>query len=437
MNMNKSFFEEQASKLNCKEQTVKVFDNEYKYIIYNYKSEYKYDSDVQHIRSVITDEENNILSYSTEKSDLKYNVFQHVEDNELIDIDAKNIQVEEFVEGTMIMMFYDNRITYKENDTECKGKWQIATRSNVGANATFFVNDNLHTTFSDMFYNTLNTLNININDFTCKIFNCETKESQKICYHFVMQHPNNKVVNYFTEPKLYLINTFVIEEQEHIYKITKIHGNEITNNSIGLSLNHITNISYPYVYDKHELQNNNICDYNYLNNYISNIKNKNIMGVVIYNTSTKIHMKIRSQLYETIHMLRGNQPRLPFRYLELKKDKKIGAYLYNFPEHREVFNEYHNKIKQYTNEIYTTYVTTYMTKKTNYDMLSSDIKKHMYHIHKYYKVELKKLRAIHIGDVINYVNDLDPKIAMSCLFSKKATNKPKVDIVPIVATESV
>ena len=78
-----------------------------------------------------------------------------------------------------------------------------------------------------------------------------------------------------------------------------------------------------------------------------------------------------------------------------------------------------------------------MTKKTNYDMLSSDIKKHMYHIHKYYKVELKKLRAIHIGDVINYVNDLDPKIAMSCLFSKKATNKPKVDIVPIVATESV
>jgi hypothetical protein len=428
--MNKLFFEQHASKLNRKEQTVKVFDNEYKYIIYNYKPEHKYDSDVNHIRSVITDEENNILSYSTEKSTIKYNVLQgdeDNEDNELIDIDAKNIQIEEFVEGTMIMMFYDNRITYTENGEECKGKWQIATRSNVGANATFFVSDNLHTTFSEMFYNTLNTLNININDFISKIYNCETKESHKICYHFVMQHPNNKIVNYFAEPKLYLINTFVIEEEESNYKITKIHGNEITNNSIGLDLNNITNISYPYIYNKDELESSNINNYNNLYHFVSNIKNKKAMGVVIYNKSRKIHMKIRSQLYETIHMLRGNQPRLPFRYLELKKDKKIGAYLYNFPEHKEVFNEYHNKIKQYTKEIYSTYVSTYMTKKTNYDMLSSDIKKHMYHIHKYYKDELKKNRAIHIGDVINYVNNLDPKITMSCLFSKKTTKKVESD----------
>jgi len=84
--------------------------------------------------------------------------------------------VEEFVEGVMINMFYDDG-------------WKIATRSNVGADCTF----DSDRTFSSLFQD------------------CEVpyeKMNINCCYSFVMQHPEHTIVNPVSKPTLYCVSVF-------------------------------------------------------------------------------------------------------------------------------------------------------------------------------------------------------------------------------------
>ena len=86
----------------------------------------------------------------------------------------ENCEIEEFVEGVMINMFYDDG-------------WKIATRSNVGAECNF---DSEHT-FASLFQE------------------CEVpyeQMNQNCYYSFVMQHPENIIVNSISKPTLYCVS---------------------------------------------------------------------------------------------------------------------------------------------------------------------------------------------------------------------------------------
>ena len=65
------------------------------------------------------------------------------------------------------------------------------------------------------------------------------------------------------------------------------------------------------------------------------------MGYVISGIDEKTHNPIRTKLrnynYELVRKLRGNQPKLQFRYLMLHKEGKIKAYLEYYPEHKDIF----------------------------------------------------------------------------------------------------
>ena len=74
---------------------------------------------------------------------------------------------EEYIEGTMINLFYDNEIN----------QWEISTKSSVSANIHFFKDQ---PTFAKLFYEICNELNINFDLF-----------SKDCCYSFVMQHKDN------------------------------------------------------------------------------------------------------------------------------------------------------------------------------------------------------------------------------------------------------
>ncbi len=103
-------------------------------------------------RSVIMDPESKIvLSYSP-PNELPFDHFQ----NSYPNLNTKEFQVSEMIEGIMIQLFYDYRI----------GKWEIATKSAVGCDYWYFrtqYNDDTtvkQLTFRDMFLDAMgsNTL---------------------------------------------------------------------------------------------------------------------------------------------------------------------------------------------------------------------------------------------------------------------------------------
>ena len=101
------------------------------------------------------------------------------------------------MDGTMINVFYNTSNLNKNGKSS--PKWEIATRSNIGANCRF--NLNSKKTFRDMFYDAITSSEYNDSDF----FNSLNK---KYCYSFVLQHPENRIVHQVKTPQIYLTNVF-------------------------------------------------------------------------------------------------------------------------------------------------------------------------------------------------------------------------------------
>ena len=43
-------------------------------------------------------------------------------------------------------------------------------------------------------------------------------------------------------------------------------------------------------------------------------------------------------------------------YLCLKKENQVGEFLQYYPEHKKIFNDFKNKIYNYTNNLYVAYI---------------------------------------------------------------------------------
>ena len=104
---------------------------------------------------------------------------------------------EEFIEGTMINVFYDMDIE----------KWQIATKSNIGAKVSFF---DTSPSFAQMFREACVANNFQLD-----------KLDKKYSYTFILQHPHNRIVMPIIYPTLYLLKVYKINIKTPWYKIPK------------------------------------------------------------------------------------------------------------------------------------------------------------------------------------------------------------------------
>lgn len=177
--------------------------NNVEYKILNYDSDYlcfNREKQVNLYRSVIFSmPEKEILSFSPQKS-IDKSIFC-----KKYDIRSEDIYINEYIDGTLVHLFYDNRIK----------KWEIATKSAIGGNYKLYnksLNMRVKLTVLEMFieaftrniYSKNNDLNTNIviNNF-----------SKKYCYSFVLLHPCNPIIFPITQPKLYLTNVFDVSSK--------------------------------------------------------------------------------------------------------------------------------------------------------------------------------------------------------------------------------
>ena len=320
--------------------------------------------------------DNKMMTYSPPKS-YPYDLFTNM-------YDSSECVAEEYIEGTMINMFYDND----------KNEWELATRSSVGGKVNYFNRNNM--TFRKMFLETCNSSNLEFNML-----------DKNLSYSFVMQHPNNRIVIPFTDMKLYLVACYKINNENCTIDVIDING-------IKESLNKVK-IYYPKQYT-FEL----FCE---LVNIINTHETYTNVGIMIHNHSKGTRTKIRNEKYEYVRKLRGNQPKLQYRYMELRMNNQRDEYLKYFPEDSNYFRAYETEIRNYTTFLYNYYVGCFIYKQSKLQCYPYEYKLNMYELHEKYKNILKpNNRSMSLKFVIEYVNSLPPAKLMYAINYNKRPN---------------
>ena len=309
-------------------------------------------------RSIIYSD-NKINVFSPPKS---FNIDYFAENNL-----AEECYAEEFVEGTMINLFYDDKIE----------RWEIASKTTVGAKMNYFEQEK---TFNEMFYEICGEMEISFDML-----------NKKNCYSFVMQHVENRIVIPILENRLYLIAIYRIDG----YKISE------------LPLIQIGRILLPYRF-KFKSYND------LLNNYGSMNTALNIRGIIIKNDGGE-RSKIKNPNYEYIKSLKGNSTTLQYQYISLRKVGEVRNYLKYFPEHRAKFSIYRKHIHNFTEAIFLNYQDCFVKKMQKLSAYPKEFKFHMYKLHEYYLLVRTSGAYINKNVVITYVNNLDPAQIMFAL----------------------
>jgi hypothetical protein len=141
-----------------------------------------------------------------------------------------------------------------------------------------------------------------------------------------------------------------------------------------------------------------------------------IVGVVIHNKSTGERTKIRNPVYERVRNLRGNQPKLQYQYLSLRKEGKVGDFLKFYPENKRDFSAFRDQVHLFTQTLFSNYVSCYIKKEKPLIEFSDQYRTHMFNIHQHYLNDLREKKFFVTNTVvIKYVNNLHPSLLMYCL----------------------
>jgi len=331
-------------------------------------------------RSVIVNSNNNVIGFSPPKS---ISTEKFIKENPS---KTENIIAMEFVEGTMINVFWDETIGVT-------GGWQISTRNTVGATSSFYKN-NESITFRDMFLEAVKENNLVIEGL-----------NKDICYSFVLQHPKNRIVVPFKKSQLYLVACYkIINKNNKVSVETFSIHNEIKNQDWST-----TTIKFPEIYEWETYTD-------LIEKYASMNTNYSILGVVLYNSITGERSKIRNPVYEQVRSLRGNQPKLQYQYLSLRGEGKVHEFLKYYPENKKDFSQFRDQVHSFTNTLYSNYVSCYIKKEKPLNQFSDQYRTHMFNLHRLFMNNLKENKQYITNTVVKkYVNELHPSLLMYCL----------------------
>ena len=290
-----------------------------------------------------------------------------------------NYEIQNFVEGTMINVFWDNNL----ND------WELATRSNIGAKCCFNMEFNKNRTFRYMFLDAMNKINMEFDSL-----------NKNYSYSFVLQHTENRIVVPIKKTDLYLTNVYsfdtnivnLVPKEKWFVKNIESHIVE-------------TEIKTPGLADLTLINS-----FNDLINHVGcgNLNYK-ILGYILFNNQTGERIKIRNANYEYVRRLKGNTPKLQYQYYYLRQTNKVKEYLYYYPEMTEIFTNLRNDLHNWTRELQNNYFNCFIKKEKKLKDYPHEFKPHMYQLHKIFVDELReKKESVTKAIVVNYVNSLPP-----------------------------
>jgi hypothetical protein len=255
-------------------------------------------------------------------------------------------KTEEIVEGTMINLFWDERVG-----------WEIATKKSIGGNYFYFRNQYdgaaaaEQKTFRQMFLDAFGVTAL----VDIKMLDILDKSCS---YTFVLQHPLNHIVLNIERPVVYLV---------HIYKFTGMDYQYCDEQNPEL-LNH--GVQFPAIVDS----------------------NADGPGHMTTDLNTGLRTVFKNPAYEDLKTLRGNNPNLFFQYLMLRKTDDVDRFLKHFPQYNNLFQTFQDKFTAFVSNVYRLYVDAHILKTV--DIKSVEDKQLRFFVEKiHYTVYLPSLKT--------------------------------------------
>jgi hypothetical protein len=325
------------------EKEIQINNAAYKVVKYDDKYVCDNDETLGKYRSLILSEpEGRILCYSPPKS-ITLDLFK--ERNPTI---TPDIIINEVIEGTSISLFWDDRIN----------QWEIATKGSVGGNYWFYrtkyakFDRNLEQrTFRRMFLDALRASDSqDLNDLALLENLPKGTPEERICYNFILQHPDNHIVLQIETPKLYLISVYGIQSSHDrvVYVSPEIYyGWNAWVSFEGMI--EFPSEQYEPSYD--------------VSVYCSPTANTQLAGLMFTNTKTGDRTCIENEAYRALRELRGNNPNLQYQFLCLKKINKVQDFLGHFPQYKKIFFRFHRQYEDFITQLHQSYVSYYVKKE--------------------------------------------------------------------------
>lgn len=357
------------------------------------------------LRSLIINSTGRVVSFAPPKS-IDWTTFTNMNPNK-----NNEIVAEEYIEGTMINVFWDPNIGVS-------GAWEIATRSCVGAEIAFYHEPGKPIiTFRSMFMEAVKEVGLDFNNL-----------NPAYCYSFVLQHPLNRIVVPFNKLALYLVAVYeIVHTEGDIVNVCVISMDTIKKQHEIWSQ---TSVQFPKIYDEWTSSEDLVEKYASMNT------DYQIVGIILKNLSNGLRCKKRNPTYENVRHLRGNQPKLMYQYLSLRQEGKVAEYLKYYPEHKKEFSFFREQLHKYTIALYQNYIECYIKKQKPLGEYGEKYRTHMYNIHQIYVNQLKA-QGNHITNsvVIDYVNKVHPSLQMYAL--NYDMRKRQVDILQVESEKNM
>ena len=147
-----------------------------------------------------------------------------------------------------------------------------------------------------------------------------------------------------------------------------------------------------------KLDFNNI---NELYKYTNEVDYKHLQGVIVF-TPNNLQYKILNKDYYELYKIRGNEPSIKFRYLQIRMNKKYNDGLhYLYPEYKDAFAEYENYICEIAKYILSSYFNRFI--KHNYVTVPVEEFQVMHQCHEWHKID-RMFNKINVNKVIDVLN---------------------------------
>ena len=343
---NVTNFEEAKNKLKGLNLIVKEYPEKDLYLVkYDKKNCDMTDKDIQKCRGLIARMSDNKLVCLPPTKSLD------IDEN----IEWKNIRVEDFVDGTMISVFYNN------------DEWIISTRSTIGAKCKWSSNK----LFEELFEESNKSINFDLLDKT-------------LFYTFVLIHPENIIVTKYTCPNVILVSVGTVTE-DNKYKNLKL------DNIKGYT--GYTPVLYRFN------------SYEEAKEYVKTLSHEKQGLVLKYGDNLEYRSKIRNSNYNYVKSLKGNTNNLRFLFFELLESDNIKDHLTFFPENTELFLELEKKYNHLVSEVFKYYRLFHIKKQIKIEKMPYLLRPLCYEIHNLY-IENKKNNNVYIttyNTIYNYL----------------------------------